>query len=84
MIKLDLLKRSGLVLKNISRDVYFKVILSSLKYKTGLWGARCNSNLFHSIERLHCRASRIIFNLPKDMAPCEALRYDQWPSLFLY
>ena len=84
VIKLDLLKRSRFPLKNISRDFYFKVILSSLKYETGLWGARCNWDLFHSIERLHCRASRTIFNLPKDMAPCEALRYDQWPSLFLY
>lgn len=38
----------------------------------------------HSIERLHWRPSRIVFNFPKDMASCDVLGYDQWPSIFLY
>ena len=82
--KLDLLKRSRFPPTKVLRDFYFKVILPSVKYGLVLWGACCDSDLFHSIERLHCRASRIIFNLPKDMASCDALGYDQWPTLFLY
>ena len=66
------------------RDFYFKVILPPVKYGLVLWGACCDSDLFHSIERLHCRASRIVFNIPKDMASRDALGYDQWPTLFLY
>ena len=70
--------------KSVLRDFYFKVILPSVKYGLVLWGACCNSNLFDSIERLHCRASRIIFNLPRDMPSKEMLAYDRWPSIFLY
>ena len=35
-------------------------------------------------ETLHCRASRIIFNLPRDMPSKEVLAYDRWPTIFLY
>ena len=82
--KLDLLKRSMFLPTKVLRDFYFKVILPSVKYGLVLWGACCDSDLFHPIERLHCRSSRIIFNLPKDMASCDELGYDQWTTLFLY
>ena len=86
--KLDLLKRSRFLPKSVLRDFYFKVILPSVKYGLVLWGggggACCNSNLRDSIERLHCRAPRIIFNLPRDMPSKEVLAYDRWPTIFLY
>ena len=82
--KLDLLKRSRFLPTKVLWDFYFKVILLSVKYGLVLWGACCDSDLFQSIERLHCRASRLIFNLPKDMASCDVIGYDQWPTLFLY
>ena len=82
--KLDLLKRSRFLPKSVLRDFYFKVILPSVKYGLVLWGACCNSNPRDSVERLHCRASRIIFNLPRDMPSKEVLAYDQWPTIFLY
>ena len=63
--KLDLLKRSTFLPKSALRDFYFAVILPSVKHGLLLWGACCNSNLLDSIERLHCRASQIIFNLTK-------------------
>ena len=80
--KLDLLKRSRFLPKSVLRDFYFKVILPSVKYGLVLWGACCNSNLRDSIERLHCRASRII--LPRDMPSIEALAYDRWPTISFY
>ena len=82
--KLDLLRRSRFLPKSVLRDFYFKVILPSVKYGLVLWGACCNSNPRDSIERLHCRASRIIFNLPRDMPSKEVLAYDRWPTIFLY
>ena len=42
------------------------------------------SDLFKSIERLHYGAARIIYNLPKDMASEDVLRYVQWPTLSIY
>ena len=60
------------------------MILPAVKYGLVLWGSCCNSDLFNSIERLHCRAARIIYNLPNYMASDEVFRRVQWPSLFLY
>ena len=38
----------------------------------------------NSIERLHCRAARIIFYLPKYMALEKCLIMTQWSNCFLY
>ena len=81
---LDLLKRSRFLPKSVLRDFYFKVILPSVRYGLFLWGTCCNSNLRDSIERLHCRASRIIFNLPRDMPSKEVLAFDRWPTISFY
>ena len=82
--KLDLLKRSRFLPKSVLQDFYLKVILPSVKYGLVLWGACCNSNLRDSIERLYCGASRIIFNLPRDMPSKEVLAYDWWPTISFY
>ena len=60
------------------------MVFTALKYGLVLWGSCYNSDLFKSIERLHCRAARIIYNLPKDMASVDVLRHVQWPSFFVY
>ena len=67
------------------QDLYFKVILPSVAYGLKLWGSCYNSNFkFQSVERLYCRAARLIFNLPKDMASAEVLQRAQWPTLSIY
>ena len=65
--KLDLIRRTRFLPKDVLIDFYFKVILPSVAYGLVLWGSCSNADLFDSLERLHCRAARIIFNLPKDM-----------------
>ena len=82
--KLDLLKSSGFLPRAILKDFYFKVILPAVKYGLVLWGSCGNSDLFKAIERLQCRAARIIYNLPKDMASEDMLRHVQWPTFFMY
>ena len=82
-IKLDLLKRCTFLPTKVLRDLYFKVTLPSVQYGLILWGACSNSDLFCSIERWHCRAARNIFNFPKDMASCDVLERDHWPTLYL-
>ena len=79
--KLGLLKKSRFLPRNVRQDLYFKVILPSVTYGLILWGSCCNSDLFQSMERLHCRAARLIFNLPKDMASADVLQRAQWPTL---
>ena len=55
-----------------------------MTYGLVLWGSCCNSDLFQSLERLHCRAARLTFHLPKDMASADILQRAQWPTLSVY
>jgi len=65
--KLGILKKSRFLPRNVPLDLYFKIIVPSVTYGLVLWGSGCNSDLFQYLERLHCRAARVIFSLPKDM-----------------
>ena len=55
-----------------------------MKYSLVLWRSSNKSDLLHRIERLHCRAARIIFNLPKDMPSSTVLEYDHWDTIDFY
>ena len=79
--KLDLIKRSRLLPKEVLINFYFKVILPSVTYGLVLWGSCTNVHLFDSLERLHFRAARIIFNLPKDMRSSDVLEHANWHPL---
>lgn len=72
--KLESLKRSRFLPKDVLKKFYFSVILSSINYGLVLLGSCCNSELIYSIDRLHCRAARIIFKLSKDMASSEVMK----------
>lgn len=80
--KLDLIRRSSFLPKEVVINFYLKVILPSVTYDLVLWGSCFNADLFDSLERLHCRAARIlIFNLPKDMRSLDVLRQADWHPL---
>ena len=51
--KLELLKRSRFLPKDVLTKFYFTVILPSINYGLVLWGSCCNSELINSIDRLH-------------------------------
>ena len=55
-----------------------------MNYGLILWGACCNSDNLDFLERLHCRAARIIFNLPKDMASHGVLERAEWFTIRFY
>ena len=69
----------------LPRDVllsfYFKVILPSICYGISMWGGASNKEILLSLEKLHYRPSRIIFNLPKDMHSAEVVKFAKWTSL---
>ena len=79
--KLDLIRRSRFLPKDVLINFYFKVILPSVTYGLVLWGSCFNADLFDTLERLHCRAARIIFNLPKGMRSLDVLRQTDWHPL---
>lgn len=47
--------------RSVRQDLYFKIMLSSLTYGLIWVGSCCNSDLFHSLVRLHNRAARLQF-----------------------
>ena len=64
--KLNLIKRSRFLPRNTLLDLYFKVILPSITYALPIWGGCTNKDEFNALESIHCRAARVIFNLPRD------------------
>ena len=82
--KLCLLKKLRFLPRKMLQDFYLRVILPGVNYGCILWGACCNSDILDSLERLHCRAARIIFNLPKDMASHDVLEHAEWFTIRFY
>ena len=71
--ELCLLKKLRFLPRKLLQDFNLRAILPSVNCGHVLCGACCNSDILDSLERLHCRAARIIFNLPKDMASHDVL-----------
>ena len=73
--KLNLLKRSSFLSRNALLDLYFKIILPFLLYGLVVWGGCPSTDLLQSLELLHRRAARIIYNLPHDTPTDEVYRH---------
>jgi hypothetical protein len=69
-----LLKRSKFLPRNKLLDLYFRIIVPSVVYAISVWGGLANKEGFDAVEALHCRAARIIFDLPWDMPKVEVLK----------
>ena len=83
--KLNLLKRSSFLRREVLLDLYFKVILPAVLYGLVVWGGCVNAEQLNSLELLHCRAARVIYNLPRDMPSTEVYHYTKWSTLnYLY
>ena len=79
--KLNLLKRSRFLPKNMLLDLYFRVIMPSIVYGISVWGGLTNKEGFKALEALHCRAARIIFELPWEMSNADVMKKANWSSL---
>ena len=81
--KLNLLKRSSFLPRNILLDLYFKIILPSVCYALPIWGSFTNKGGFLALESLHCRAAKLIYGLMRDMHTTEVLKTAKWDSFTL-
>ena len=63
-------------------DLYFKVILPSVTYDITIWGNCNNMDYIKSLQALHCRAGRLIFNLPRDTPSEVVMELTQWDSIY--
>ena len=54
-------------------------------YGISVWGGLTNKEGFKSLEALHCRAARVIFELPWEMSNADVMKKANWSSLaFMY
>ena len=82
--KLNLVKTSRFLPTSVPLDLYFKVILPSITYALVVWGGCSNKENFKSLERLYCRAARVIYKLPRYMPSEDVLSKVGWNTLFFY
>ena len=64
----------------ILQEIYFKTIIPSLTYCILIWG-NCSTARFSSLDSIHSRAARIIFNLDSSISDAECLLNSHWPSI---
>ena len=62
-------------------DLYFRVIMPSIVYGISVWGGLSNKEGFKALEALHCRAARVIFELPWEMSKAGNKKKANWFSL---
>ena len=59
--------------------------MPSIVYGISVWGGLTNKEGFKALEALHCRAARIIFELPWDISNADVMKKANWSSLaFMY
>lgn len=78
--KLNLLKSLYFLPIQARIDFYFKVILPSVTYGMLVWGS-CGRVFFSSLESIHVRAAKIIFNLDWCTPSKEVLATVKWNTL---
>lgn len=66
---------------NMLLDLYFKVIYPSIIYGITVWGGLTNKEGLITLESLHCRAAKLIFNWPWDMPKSDVLSKAQWSTI---
>ena len=79
--KLSLKKKNRFLPKQDLLNLYFKVIIPAVTYGISVWGGTNRQDVLDSLERLHCRAARVIFNFAKDLPSVEVLTRAKWETL---
>ena len=79
--KLSLIKKSRFLPKQDLLNLYCKVIIPAVTYGISVWGCTNRQDDLDSLERLHCRAARVIFSFAKDLPSVEVLNRAEWDTL---
>ena len=77
-----MLKKCSFLRRKSLLDLYFKVILPSVSYGITIWGNWNNLDHIKSLQALHCRAGRLIYNLPWDTPSKTVMEATNWDSTY--
>ena len=71
--------------QNMAWHGNIRVIMPSIVYGISVWGGLTNKEGFKALEALHCRAARIIFELPWEISNADVMKKANWSSsAFMY
>lgn len=78
--KLGVLNKIKFLPKSTLETIYFKTIIPSVLYGVAVWGS-CSSALLEKLERIHARAARLIYNLPRETTINDLRNLKGWSPL---
>ena len=80
--KLNLIKKSSFLGREALLDLYCKVVLPAVLYGLMIvWVGCANAEQLNSLESLHRRAARMIYNLPYDIPSADVYWHSNWSTL---
>ena len=70
-----------MITKKFVQKLRMRVIIPAVTYGISVWGGANRQDDLDSLERLYCRAARVIFNFSKDLPSVEVLTRAKWDTL---
>ena len=82
--KIRFLRRLKSLPTRTLEDIYYKGAISSVTYCIAVWGTT-SAPVFNQLEKLHCKAAKLIYRLPSSTPDHEALQNANWmPISYIY
>ena len=82
--KFRFLRRLKSLPTRTQEDIYYKGAISSVTYCIAVWGTT-SAPVFNQLEKLHCKAAKLIYRLPSSTPDHEALQNANWmPISYIY
>ncbi len=78
--KVGQLRRMSYLPVNVQEEIYFKNIIAAVTYGLTVWGT-CTPSQMKDIEKIHLRAARIIYKIPKTTPENEVLLTANWDEI---
>ena len=81
--KVAVLKRIKFLPKPVLQTVYYRTILPSVLYGIVVWGS-CSPSLLEDVDRIHLRATKIIYSLPRDIHSADVRNLPLWNPIIQF
>lgn len=81
--KVAVLKRIKFLPKPVLQTIYYRTILPSVLYGIVVWGS-CSPSLLEDIDRIHLRATKIIYSLPRDIHSTDVRNLPLWTPIIQF
>ena len=82
--KIRFLRRLKSLPTRTLEDIYYKRAISSVTYCIAVWDTT-SAPVFNQLEKLHCKAAKLIYRLPSSTPDHEALQNANWmPISYIY